>query len=182
LRDPLLVTERSDIFVQNIELIKIVMAYYSENKAHLSPWEPLRDEVYFSEKEVGKRLDSALDSFNSGQSLQLAALDKSHSEIIGLCNFTNIVRGPFQACFLGYSIAASYEGKGMMLEILKPSIDYLFRETGLHRIMANYIPGNVRSGRTLENLGFEIEGLAKSYLKINGKWEDHILTSLISSL
>jgi ribosomal-protein-alanine N-acetyltransferase len=36
----------------------------------------------------------------------------------------------------------------------------------------------VRSGRLLRALGFVVEGYARDYLQINGRWEDHILTSL----
>jgi ribosomal-protein-alanine N-acetyltransferase len=67
-----------------------------------------------------------------------------------------------------------------MYEILKSSITHVFHVLKLHRIMANYIPDNIRSGKLLEKLGFKREGLAESYLKINGEWQDHVLTSLIS--
>jgi [ribosomal protein S5]-alanine N-acetyltransferase len=36
------------------------------------------------------------------------------------------------------------------------------------------MPRNGASLRVAEKLGFENEGLGKKYLKINGKWEDHI--------
>ncbi len=102
------------------------------------------------------------------------------SKLIGECNFTNIIRGPFQACHLGFSISAQFEGKGLMCEALAAAIDYIFCEYKLHRIMANYCPENRRSGRLLTRLGFEREGLARAYLKINGFWADHVLTSLIN--
>ena len=50
---------------------------------------------------------------------------------------------------------------------------------GMNRVMANYMPRN-SSSRVLKKFGFGIEGDARSYLKIAGKWEDHILTSLIA--
>lgn len=176
----ILTSERTDIFVQNKDLTDKICTYYRQNKNHLSPWEPLRPMNYYSKSEVEKRLHLIVKSFEEVQSVQLAALDKNHSEVIALCNFTNIVRGPFLACFLGYSLSKEYEGKGYMFEVLTVAIEYMFHEIGLHRIMANYIPSNNRSGKLLEKLGFEREGLAKSYLKINGHWEDHVLTSLIS--
>ncbi|RQM45250.1 GNAT family N-acetyltransferase, partial [Aeromonas caviae] len=55
-----------------------------------------------------------------------------------------------------------------------------FRERGLHRIMASYMPANLRSGALLERLGFEQAGYARDYLMINGRWEDHVLTALIN--
>lgn len=46
--------------------------------------------------------------------------------------------------------------------------------------MANYTPSNIRSEKLLTKLGFEKEGLAKSYFKIAGSWQDHVLTSKIN--
>ena len=68
-----------------------------------------------------------------------------------------------------------------MYEALQLTNRYVFEETRLHRIMAGYLPHNDRSGNLLQRLGFEREGYARKYLKINGVWEDHILTSLINS-
>lgn len=65
-----------------------------------------------------------------------------------------------------------------MHEALQRTISYVFEELRLHRIHANYIPNNVRSGRLLARLGFAIEGYAKDYLFINDAWRDHVLTSL----
>jgi len=64
-----------------------------------------------------------------------------------------------------------------MFEMLNAAIPYVFKKYQLHRIMANYIPSNIRSAQLLKRLGFEQEGLAKSYLKIAGEWQDHVLTS-----
>jgi ribosomal-protein-alanine N-acetyltransferase len=100
--------------------------------------------------------------------------------VLGECNFTNIVRGPFQACFLGFSIGGRYEGRGLMHEALSAAIDHVFSQYRLHRIMANHRPENLRSGKLLTKLGFEREGLARAYLKINGEWADHVLTSRIN--
>ena len=97
--------------------------------------------------------------------------------LVGVCNFTNIVRGAFQACTLGYSLSADAQGKGLMYEALTAAIAYMFEIENLHRIMANYVPENRRSADLLRRLGFEIEGHARDYLHINGAWRDHILTA-----
>lgn len=104
--------------------------------------------------------------------------DRAEYEIIGLCHFSHIFRGPFQACYLGYQIDGRYEGKGLMSEGLRRAIAYMSEEKNIHRIMANYMPENKRSAALLDRLGFTIEGRAQNYLLINGRWEDHILTSL----
>lgn len=118
--------------------------------------------------------------YNEGRSIRflLFLKDYPEGEIIGFCNFSQIFRGPFQACYLGYHIDKTFEGKGLMSEAVQKAIEYMFEKQTLHRIMANYMPSNERSARLLHKLGFVVEGYAEKYLLINGNWKDHILTSL----
>jgi ribosomal-protein-alanine N-acetyltransferase len=116
----------------------------------------------------------------AGNALHLLLFNKNDDQLIGDCHFTNIVRGPFQAGHLGFSIARDREGQGLMRECLVTAIRHVFAELGLHRVMANYQPENTRSPRLLNQLGFEHEGIARAYLKIDGVWVDHVLTSLVN--
>lgn len=65
-----------------------------------------------------------------------------------------------------------------MTEALQITTEYLFTKMNIHRIMANCMVKNKRSLAVLSRVGFVKEGVAKDYLMINGRWEDHILTSL----
>jgi ribosomal-protein-alanine N-acetyltransferase len=85
----------------------------------------------------------------------------------------------FSGLLPGFSLDRSYQGKGLMREVLSEAISYIHKHYGLHRIMANHLPDNERSANTLKSLGFIKEGYASSYLKINGKWQDHVLNSLV---
>ncbi len=67
-----------------------------------------------------------------------------------------------------------------MAKVCQVAIEYAFKELDLNRIMANYMPVNTRSADLLNRLGFSQEGLARKYLKINGVWEDHVLTSKLN--
>ncbi|WP_219908277.1 GNAT family N-acetyltransferase [Paraburkholderia sp. BL18I3N2] len=155
-------------------------AYYVSNRAHLQPWEPARSSGFFEIDAVASRLRSMATQTATGNALHLLLFEHESGELLGDCNFTNVVRGPFQACHAGFSIAMDAEGKGLMREALTAAIPYVFKIMGLHRIMANYRPENIRSGLLLARLGFEKEGVARSYLQINGSWADHVLTSLIN--
>ena len=154
--------------------------YYAENRRQLAPWEPARPEAYHSEEAWQQRIIEFEREATAGASVRFVAVDLDGIEIIGTCNFSNIVRGAFQACHLGYSIAEKHQGVGLMTEILAVTIKHVFDELGLHRIMANYMPENVASARVLEKLGFEQEGYAKSYLLIAGQWRDHVLTARLN--
>ena len=156
--------------------------YFIENRNHLQPWEPLRAEDFFEPDSVHQRLATMAHNNSSGLALHLLLISAEKGELVGDCNFTNIIRGPFQACHLGFSLAKRFEGQGLMREALTAAISYIFHAIGLHRVMANFKPENVRSAKLLEGLGFEREGLARSYLMINGVWADHVLTSLINQI
>ncbi|WP_209313631.1 GNAT family N-acetyltransferase [Jannaschia formosa] len=64
-----------------------------------------------------------------------------------------------------------------MSKILSAALAHVFDELDFHRVMANHLPENERSARLLSRIGFEREGYAKSYLKIAGRWRNHVLTS-----
>ena len=163
------------------EDVTAVIIYYTANRVHLAPFEPIRAEDFYTEDYWRKEIEARLDAFKNDQSLKLFLFEKEHPKIIiGSMNFTNFVRGVFQSCTLGYSVAAAFEGKGYMTEALNVAIGYVFSELNMHRIVAAYLTHNQRSGLLLKRLGFVVEGYARDYLMINGQWQDHILTSLIN--
>jgi ribosomal-protein-alanine N-acetyltransferase len=161
--------------------LDMIVAYYNENKEHFEPWEPERSVDFYTIEFWRERIGQVEINFRLGKSINFVALNKEMTEMIAVCNFTNIIGGVFQACNMGYSVAKKYEGKGYMLEAAGAGIKHIFEELGLHRIMAGYMPSNLKSASLLERLGFEKEGYAKSYLQIAGQWEDHVLTSLINN-
>lgn len=152
--------------------------YYLRNRTHLAPWEPLRSEEFFEEANLSAMLLSQIKDCQRGDARRFGIFQGS--SLVGLVSYTNIVRGAFMACHLGYSTEAALQGQGLMQQALRLTTKHMFDCLGMHRIMANYMPGNMASARVLRKLGFEIEGYARSYLKIAGQWEDHVLTSLLA--
>lgn len=175
-----LFTERVALRVAEESSAVALHAYHIANRAHLQPWEPTRAESFYELDATAGRLRSMATQTAAGNALHLLFFERESHELLGDCNFTNVVRGPFQACHVGFSIAKVAEGKGLMKEALTAAIPHVFSIMGLHRIMASYRPENIRSGLLLARLGFEKEGVARSYLKINGSWADHVLTSLLN--
>lgn len=177
---PKLETERLFLTLAPPDSAEKMVQFLSENTEHFSPWDATPPENFQDVDYWKIRLADAFTAFREGRALRLKLFhrDNKDGEIIGTCNFDQIYRGPFQSCYLGYKIAAKYEGEGMMHEALDAAIAYVFEELKLHRVMANYMPNNVRSGHLLNRLGFRVEGTAKDYLFINGDWRDHVMTSL----
>jgi ribosomal-protein-alanine N-acetyltransferase len=172
-------TERTDVYLLSTDLAEAFQHYLLNNRFHLAPFEPLRNEDYFKFGNISDRIVNSLNDYENRKCLNLVFTLKNESKIIGSINFTNFIFGVFEACYLGFSLDHAHQGKGLMYESLNKSISYVREEYGMHRIMANYLPGNIRSSKTLESLGFVKEGYAQSYLKINGIWQDHVLNSLV---
>lgn len=154
--------------------------YVRDNSDHLAPWSPphppgIGDAAYWTERLAIHRREA-----EEQRSLRFCLIERDSDRIIGVAAFTNIVRGPFQACNLGYAIDHRFEGRGLMTEALRAAIDHAFGALGLHRIMANHLPENERSARLLARLGFRREGLAERYLFIAGAWRDHVLNALVN--
>lgn len=176
---PRIVTERLVLRLPTVTDIPEIISYFKENESHLAPFEPQKPEGFYTDDSWKDRIAKHREAFLSDQAVRLYLFDaENDKDVLGTLEFSQISRGPLQACYLGYGISKKCEGKGLMHEGVSAAIHYAFRELNLHRIMANHLPDNERSARLLKRLGFQRECLAKDYLHINGEWRDHVLNSL----
>ncbi len=88
--------------------------YYAENRQFLKPWEPVRDESHCYPSGWQARLGMIAEFHKQGSAFYFALLDPEEKEVHRHRQFfTNVVRGSFHACYLGYSIGQkSGRGKG----------------------------------------------------------------------
>ena len=93
--------------------------------------------------------------------------------LLGVFNFSEIVRGAFQSAYLGYMGFLPHAGKGYMTEGMALALDIAFRKLGLHRVEVNIQPTNARSLALAQRIGFAHEGFSRRYVKIAGRWRDH---------
>lgn len=174
-------TERLLLKILDMSRAEQVLDYYIRNKEFLEEWEAVKSERFYTKACQEILLEKDLEDFNNKTSLRLWIYKKDQSnKIIGTMAFTNIVRGVFLSCFLGYKLDKDEINQGYMTEAVQKGIRIMFEEQGLHRIEANIMPKNLRSRKVAEKLEFYNEGMARKYLKINGKWEDHIHMVLLN--
>lgn len=174
-----LYTERTNIYPVSEGHAVALQCYLLKNKARLAAVEPLRTADYYQLTAVSQRIRTAVIEQQDKRGLFLVVTLKESEQVIGCIHFSQWVLGVFQACYLGFSIDEDFEGQGIMAEALDVALIHLKQQYRLHRVMANHLVDNVRSQRLLQRLGFEQEGYAKSYLKINGIWQDHVLNALV---
>ncbi|MEA2256372.1 MAG: hypothetical protein QOG35_2417 [Solirubrobacteraceae bacterium] len=155
------------------------LALRRANRDHTGPWDPLRDESFYTE--AGQRLELDLDqrAWSAGSAYAFAVLDLDDGGcLIGRVALANVVRGPWQNATLGYWIDQRVTGRGHATRAVRLALRFAFEHAGLHRVQPAIIPRNRRSVRVAEKAGFRLEGRALRYLRINGVWEDHDIYAL----
>jgi [ribosomal protein S5]-alanine N-acetyltransferase len=175
---PIIESERLILRLLEPEDCSSAIAYHRNNKEHLMPFGPKWPPDFFNEEFWTKQVEINKQEYRADKSARFFLFEKSSPDVIGTVSFGGILRGAAQFSYLGYGLAKDKEKRGYMTEILKEAIKFAFNDLKLHRVMANYIPTNEASGKILKRLGFTVEGYASDYLYLNGKWQDHILTSL----
>jgi [ribosomal protein S5]-alanine N-acetyltransferase len=148
-----------------------------ENRDFLGPWEPLRDERWFTDEGQHDEVGHVLGRAELGLCVPRVVLDGG--EVVGRITLNTVVRGAFQSCSVGYWLAERATGRGLATEALGEMLRLAFGELSLHRVEAGTLVHNVASQRVLAHHGFTRFGLAPQYLKIAGRWQDHVLFQLL---
>ena len=110
----------------------------------------------------------------------LVAVRKDDGALVGVFNYSNVVRGAFRSAYLGYYAFAPHAGQGYMTEAFGRALDYAFNRLRLHRVEANVQPGNARSNALVVRVGFTREGYSRRYIRIAGRWRDHVRYAMLA--
>jgi [ribosomal protein S5]-alanine N-acetyltransferase len=141
----------------------------------LIPWEPSRSPDHLMRRAFTNRVYWAARASHQGTALPLLMIRREDQALIGAITLDNIRRGPVQAASLGYWIGQPFARQGYMREAIQLCVHHAFTTLDLSRIEAACLPENVASRGVLEKTGFKYEGVAQSYLQINGRWRNHVL-------
>lgn len=176
-------TERLILKTLDSSYASMVADYYLRNKSFLAEWISLREAAFYTREFQEKQLEKELIDIANNFSLRLWIFDKRlQDNIIGTIAFNDILWGAHLSCQIGYRLDKDNTGKGYMAEAAKKGIDIMFNEYKLHRIEANILPNNKPSLKLAGKLGFTAEGIAREYLKVNGKWQDHLRFVLLNKI
>jgi len=150
-------------------------AIRKESKAFLEPWEPTWAADHLSRKGFTNRVYWAQRAIANGTAVPLFLIRRDDDALLGAITLDNIRRGPAQAGTTGYWVGHPYARSGYMQEALEAVVHYAFITLDLSRIESGCLPENTPSRRLLEKCGYKYEGVAQSYLQINGRWRNHVL-------
>lgn len=145
------------------------------SRQFLVPWEPVWPPDDLTRGAFRRRLKRYAEDQRGDLAYAFLIFRSGDNAMVGGLTLANIRRGVAQAGSIGYWIGAPFARKGYMTAAVRALIPYGFGTLRLHRLEAACIPGNSASVRLLEKTGFKREGYARSYLCINGTWQDHVL-------
>jgi ribosomal-protein-alanine N-acetyltransferase len=146
-----------------------------ESAEFLTPWEPVWSADHLSRRAFTNRVYWAQRAEAQGTALPLLLIRREDQQILGAITLDNIRRGPAQSGTLGYWVGERFSRRGYMREAILAVVHHAFTGLDLSRIEAACLPENVASRGVLETSGFKYEGVAQSYLQINGRWRNHVL-------
>ncbi len=150
-------------------------ALYLVNRAFLAPFEPQRDDEFFTAE--GQRRRLAKEQKNA---YRFGIFDDAGA-LAGIINLNDVVRGPLQMAHVGYWVDESHNGQGLATQAVADVVAFAFGEAGLHRLEAGTLPDNIASQRVLEKNGFTKFGYATKLLLLDdGTWHDHVLFELVA--
>ncbi len=153
----------------------------TRSREHLTPWEPVWARDDLTKSAYRRRLRHYASEARADLGHAFFIFDAETDQLTGGVSLSNVRRGVSQAATLGYWLGLPHTGRGVMTKAVQTLLPIAFQSLGLHRLDAAVQPANTASVRVLEKNGFQQEGLAREYLKINGAWQDHLLFGLLKS-
>lgn len=153
---------------------------------HLGPWSPRLESEDFGAF-FEQCLARSEDGFSAGSACRLVGFDEGGA-LVGGFNLNNVARGVFQNADAGWWVGVDHARRGLATEGVRALLDVAFAPfspygtfdgvsvgVGLHRVQCGIIPTNAPSLAVAAKAGFRREGIALRYLKIDGRWQDHVI-------
>lgn len=155
-------------------------ALRDESREFLTPWEPVWAADHLTRKSFTNRVYWAQRSSRQDNALPFF-IQHRDGHLLGAITLNHIRRGPAQMGVIGYWIGQPHARNGYMREAINVLVHHAFTALDLSRIEAACLPENAASRGVLEKCGFKYEGVAQSYLQINGRWRNHVLYANLRS-
>lgn len=152
----------------------------AQSRAFLEPWEPTWPEDELTLSSFRFKLRRYAQDIRDQRSFPFYVFRSEDQQIVGGVTLSQVRRGAAQSGTIGYWVGEPYQGRGYTTAATRAVVGFAFEELGLHRVEAACQPENAASRRVLAKAGFAEEGLARAYLKIAGKWRDHVLFGIVN--
>jgi ribosomal-protein-alanine N-acetyltransferase len=151
---------------------------YQANRSFLAPYQPLADDSFYTAAAQLERIDATRRRARADESYSYGI--EHDGTLVGTLTISDIIRGSFQSAHLGYWVSRPMNGRGIATAAVAAAVELAFGDLRLHRLQAATLLSNHASQRVLEKNRFERIGVSPDYLRIAGRWQDHVLFARVS--
>lgn len=149
------------------------------SEAFLKPWEPTWPVDDLTRPAFRRRLKRYQREMREDRTYPFFVFEMEEGRLVGGVTISNVARGVQQSATMGYWAGERHAGNGYTTAAVRALIPYVFEEMRLHRLMAACLPENEPSKAVLRKCGFQHEGYARGYLRIDGAWRDHVVFAIL---
>ncbi len=152
----------------------------------LAAWHDEETMLYFGTEPLTTRrgaleqIRGFCEEASSGDGIRWIITEQGRDEYIGDIGFFDFACEHARA-EIGFLLARTHWGRGLMGEALSAALQYGFIKKGLHRVEALVDPRNAACLRVLERRGFSREGTLRQYEFERGAFIDLALLSMLRS-
>ena len=114
-------------------------------------------------------IETHQEDFESGGGVVFAMIDQKSKLLMGAAGL--IVTPRFNRAELGYWVGKPYWDQGYATEASKALLKYGFETMQLNKIHASHMTRNPSSGRVMQKIGMESEGILKQHAL---KWDEFV--------
>lgn len=154
-----------------------LFALVDANRAYLRRWLPWVDGSVRVEHTRGF-LDMAIAGVLDGRSLNLVI--EHDGAIAGMCGF-NVIDAANRTCEIGYWLRADFQGRGVVTAACRALVRHAFESLGLNCVRLAAATGNAPSRAIPERLGFHLDGVIRAQERVDGRFVDHAVYTLLRS-
>jgi ribosomal-protein-alanine N-acetyltransferase len=176
-----LFSDSPEFWTERLHLRKINREDAAEYFAFASDPEVTRHTIWNAHETIEdgrKFIERVLTQYEQREAFHWGIIDRMTNRLIGRVGFIHFDVS-HDKTELGFALAKSCWGKGIMTEAARQIVDYAFRELGVNRVEGRCNHDNLGSSRVMEKLGMKLEGILRKQLKIKNQYVDQKMYSII---
>lgn len=152
-----------------------LVALIRANYEHLAPWMSWASPEYGEADALGF-IRQSRDQWVRGNGFTAGIWH--HEQLVGSFG-THDISHATRSTSLGYWVASSAQGQGLITACGEVVLAWCFEELGLHRVWLDAAEGNIRSRKVAERLGMVQEGVLRDALLVQGRWLSMVRYSVL---
>ena len=166
-----------DLALLEVRHASMLFALVEENREHLRRYLPWVDATRTVNDSI-TYINATLEQFARSQSVNVGIF--TQGMLAGICGY-HVIDWANRRTALGYWLAASFQGRGLMTRSVRALTAHAFSSLGLHRLEIRAALENKRSRQVAERAGYRFEGICRGAEWLHERYVDHAVYGLLST-